>query len=137
MNTDFIGVEVISERSFAGTPDALAAARARQLDRLDTLEIAWRNQWRIVPDVPDWMPAPGNGMELFAIGILRQFGPACITVIRWALIHPCPRCWRQLTKRKGCRRCQSYGYTDDVDEFNADFQFEFYADLDGRIVEVR
>lgn len=57
-------------------------------------------------DVPVQMLAE-NGWELLALEILHGGDE---TMIEWGYVQPCPRCWRRPSKRKGCRKCQGWGY---------------------------
>lgn len=126
-----VGPDLCAPRTFAGTPEALAAARAGNLKHADDLELAWRNAWRILPDVPEDVSVKLGaeyGMELMALDIHRGAGPDGETLIAWALVHTCPRCWRRLALRASCHKCGGQGHTDDEVEL-------FYADLDGNLVE--
>ena len=85
-------------RTVAGTPEAIEAARAGNLKRVDEIELAWRNAWRILPRVPavEQLEQHGRGRELMAFSIERGAGPRGEALIEWSWIQPCPRCWRQV-----------------------------------------
>lgn len=122
-----------TERSFVpacGSPEALAASRAGNLQLADELEIAWRNAWRILPRVPaaEEQEQYGRGLELMAFEIQRGAGPCGETLIEWSWIQPCPRCWRRLLLRARCHKCSGSGWIGDEREL-------FYADLDGNLAE--
>ena len=94
----------------SGTAQALAAAQAGDLKRVDELELAWLNAWGPKPEPPEDVPVQlldENGFELMAIEILHGDDE---TMIEWGYVQPCPRCWRRPSKRKGCRKCESWGY---------------------------
>jgi len=106
-----------TERAFAhllagksGTEEALAAARAGDVALLDRIELAFLNAWGPKPTPPEDVPAQlldEYGMELAAIEILHGGDE---TLIEWGYVQPCPRCWKRISKRKGCRKCQGWGY---------------------------
>ncbi len=130
-------LQIPTERSFvaagfAGTPEALAAARRGDIKRLDDLELAWLNAWGPKPDVrQDQLPPDMRGEKLrpMAMSIHHGCGPRAETLVEWAMVLPCTFCWRRQTRRATCMKCNGYGHTSDC-------WASVYAALDGVIVEI-
>lgn len=125
---------------WSGTIEALDAMRDGNLQALDDLELHWRNYWRVLPRVPEHVAAAmalDDSAALIAFDIERGAGPRCETVIQWILVHPCPRCWSRAryARLAICRECEGYGYIDDLDRVNGESDYEFWADLDGNVVD--
>jgi len=102
--------DAFGRAGWSGTQEALTAARAGNVKLVDELELAWLNAWGPKPTPPEDVPAQlleENGWRLYAIEILHGGDE---TMIEWGYVQPCPRCWRAISKRKGCRKCEGWGY---------------------------
>ena len=124
--------EIPAERSFvmpafSGTPEALAAARAGDSARLDSLELTWLNTWGPRPAIERFTDNPK--LTIRALDIHRGAGPRGETVIEWGLVRPCGRCGRRVVPDPRCRFCGGEGHVSDDWEI-------VHTDIDGRLVEI-
>lgn len=118
--------------TFVGTPEAIAAARAGDVKRLDDLELAWLNAWGPKPAVePDSLHLVKRGPELqpLAVAISRGAGPRGETIVEWSMVKPCAYCWRRPTQRRKCAKCHGHGFAGQLWE-------SVHTTIDGRIVEI-
>lgn len=60
-----------------------------------------------------------NGSLLLPTAIVRHAGPRCETLVEWHIVTACGRCWRTLSRRRGCRKCLGLGYVG-IDAENVD-----------------
>lgn len=74
-------------------------------------------------------PRDYPGMVFWPTDLLRAWGPGCILAVVWSIVPPCGRCWRRLSRRRGCVKCQGKGFIAE------DWSHDLITDVDGLVLE--
>lgn len=114
----------------AGTDEALAAAKAGDVKRVDELELFWLNSWGPRPTVEQLTGEPDDGVGVIAESLIRARGGP---VIEWHVVKvTCWLCLCRLVRHPRCRSryCDGTGYDGFADAW------VYYTDADLNLVDL-